>query len=291
MRASRRRNVPSAAAPADAIHLLGQLISALGKVQDAGLALETAMRAGRELFRSRGAAALLFDERNRVRQSHTSGLARPAGPAAVEGLARLLIESGPAHEPRLIDLTNEAEGEPSRALIRSGLRTDLIVPLVHRGGLQGGFGFFDPQAVEAPDDAIPRSTLLAGAVSLCLDNIRLSEGALEQSTELGAFYEAAASLGDDDELPLLLSAVLNRACSLLGCQGGMAYLARSKAGDFGLVASLGLDPAHEPDTMDRTSLAGRAAESSQPRRLEFTESADRSAEPYRSHTWIRHTLA
>lgn len=291
MRASRRRNAPSPVAPADPTRRLGQLISDLGNIQDAGLALETAMRAGMELFRARGAAALLFDERNRVRQSHTSGLARPVGPAAVEGLARVLIRSGPAYEARRMDLTDDPERESSRGLTRGGLRVVLTLPLVHRGGLQGGLGFFDPQPPEAPDDPIAWSSLLAGAVSLCLENIRLSEGALEQSTELGAFYEAAASLGDEDELPLLLSAVLNRACSLLGCQGGLAYLARSKGGDFALVASLGLDPAHEPETMERTSLAGRVAESSQPMRLEFTESADRSAEPYRSHNWIRHTLA
>ncbi|HEX9680799.1 MAG TPA: hypothetical protein VGA32_05050, partial [Anaerolineales bacterium] len=271
MRASRRRQIPSPVAPADPTRLLGQLISDLGKIQDAGLALETAMQAGMELFRARGAAALLFDERNRVRQSHTSGLARPVGPAAVEGLARLLIKSGPAYEARRMNLTGDPERESSRGLTRGGLRAVLTLPLVHRGGLQGGFGFFDPQPPEAPDDPIAWSSLLAGAVSLCLENIRLSEGALEQSTELGAFYEAAASLGDDDELPLLLSAVLNRACSLLGCQGGLAYLARSKGGDFALVASLGLDPAHEPETMDRTSLAGRVAESSRPMRLEFTE--------------------
>ncbi|MGH2627487.1 MAG: GAF domain-containing protein, partial [Anaerolineales bacterium] len=70
-----------------------------------------------------------------------------------------------------------------------------------------------------------------------------------------------------------------------------AYLAQSKGKGFTLVASLGLDPVHEPETMDSGSLARRVAESRQAVRLEFTESADRIAEPYRSHGWIHHALA
>lgn len=288
---SRRRNPPPATVSAEAARVLGQLLLDLGKIQDAGLALETAMEAGRELLGARSAVALLFDEHNRLRQWLASGMARPIESAAVESLAQLLIESGPAYASRRVDLSEEAKADPSRRLRRLGLRSVVAVPLVHRGGAQGGFGFFDPRPAESPDDTLAWLPLLAGAVSLCLDNVRLSQGALEQSTELGAFYEAAASLGDEDELPLLLSAVLNRACSLLGCRGGVAYLTAPKARGFSLVASLGLDPALEPELMDHASLAGRAAESQQALRLEFTEAADRAAEPYRSHPWIHHALA
>lgn len=291
MKGPRRRNAPSSPASADPARRMGQLVSDLGKIQDAGLALEAALGVGRDLFRPAAAAALLFDERNGVRQSHISRPGRPVGEALVAAVARLLIESGPGYGPRLIGLADHPEDDPSPDLTLGGFRAVLTLPLVHRGGLQGGLAFFDPQPGESGQDPLLWTPLLAGAVSLCLENIRLSEGALEQSTELGAFYEAAASLGDDDELPLPLSAVLNRACSLLGCQGGMAYLARSKGVDFDLVASLGLDPGHEPERMDWTSLAGRVATSLQPIQMEFTESADRSAEPYQSHGWIHHTLA
>lgn len=259
---------------------LVRMIAALGKIRDTSLALDTTIHMGLELFGASAGAAFLLDDRNQLQRTHLEGIPTSAEVEALDALAHLLLSMS----------AEQGAGLP-RAAFPVGFPWVLAIPLFHRGELQGGVGFFFVEDGPGPEEG-DQARILAGLLPLVLENIRLSEGALQQSTELGAFYESAASLGEDDELPVLLAVVLERACTLLNCRGGAVYLTGPGSADFPLVASLGLEPGQEPTRLEEGSLGARVALSHGALRQELTaEAGSLSVEPYRSHPWIRRALA
>ncbi|MCL4368804.1 MAG: GAF domain-containing protein [Actinobacteria bacterium] len=223
---------PIAGAPsADRVAtLLRQLTADLSRVIDVEWAMSTILREGCELLGAAAGAAIVVDSGGTP--SHV--LSSSSDPAATSSYVHLLQtirsagSSGAGTGPQVLspiprewcDLADWPEGPPLVCL---------SFVLAQRGANHGEMAFFFHQPDQPDASTLLWSEVLAGLAAFALENARLFETALQQSSELGAFYETAMAIADEHDQPSMLQMIVERAAAVLGSRLAVIYLADESA--------------------------------------------------------------
>ena len=118
-------------------------------------------------------------------------------------------------------------------------------------------------------DNIAFLAALADQTAIAVDNAQLLAGARHQADELIALQETALDISAQQDLPVLLQAIIERATRLLGAAGGGIYLVEDDGRQLRLVASHNLGRDYDGLVLPRgTGVAGQVALRAQPLRVE-----------------------
>ncbi len=254
---------PIAGAPsADrAAHLLRQLTADLSQVIDVDWAISTILREGCDLLGAAAGAAIVVDSSGSTFHQLSSASDPAVSSRYLHLLQNIRSASSPASgtDPQVLtpippEWCNRAEwpdGPPGACVSHA---------LTQRGANQGEVAFFLNQPGQPDTSTLLWSGVLAGLAAFALENARLFETALRQSSELGAFYETAMAIADEHDTPSMLQMIVERAAAVLGSRLAVIYLADEPAQVLRVAARSGGD-AGRPATPLRygEGLAGKAA--------------------------------
>jgi GAF domain-containing protein len=132
-------------------------------------------------------------------------------------------------------------------------------------------------------DNIAFLAALTDQTAIAVDNAQLLAGARHQADELIALQETALDISAQQDLPILLQAIIERAARLLGATGGGIYLVEDDGRQLRLAASHKLGGDHAGLVLPRgTGVAGQVALRARPLRVDdyqrFTGKADAFAD-------------
>lgn len=118
-------------------------------------------------------------------------------------------------------------------------------------------------------DNIAFLAALTDQTAIAVDNAQLLAGARHQADELIALQETALDISAQQDLSVLLQAIIERATRLLGATGGAIYLVEDDGRQLRLVASHNLGGSYDGLVLPRgTGVAGRVALRGQPLRID-----------------------
>jgi len=110
---------------------------------------------------------------------------------------------------------------------------------------------------------------LTDQTAIAVENAQLLAGARRQADELIAVQQTTLDISAQQELPVLLQAIIERAARLLGAVGGGIYLVEEDGRQLRLVASHNLGRAHDGLVLQRgEGVAGQVALLAQPVRVD-----------------------
>jgi signal transduction histidine kinase len=207
--------------------LFQRLALDLGQIQDTDLILDVILRQGQKLLESDGAAALAVGEERRPEYHVLVDLPTYAG-SMLEEAFEVLFEGAPREllsGAVVIDNIVEEDAPEVARLRELGVESCLVLPLAQRGNLLGGLWFLFSEHHHLTKLRMSWAVVLAGQAALALENVRLVDIALRQATELGAFYETAATVEYKQDLSYLLNQIIDQTTTLLDCTMGIIYLA------------------------------------------------------------------
>jgi signal transduction histidine kinase len=247
--------------------LFQRLALDLSQIQDTELILDVILRQGQKLLEANGAAALALGENRKPEYhvlvdlpSHAGNMLEEAFEVLFEGAPRELL-SGAVVIDNL-----EGEDYPEVAKLRQlGAESCLVLPLAQRGDLLGGLWFLFADHHHLTKLRMSWAVVLAGQAALALENVRLVDIALRQASELGAFYETAATVEYKQDLSYLLIQIIDQATTLLDCKMGIIYLADEESLSLRSVVSRGIPGDPEVLTCPYgEGVAGRVAQIQEP---------------------------
>jgi signal transduction histidine kinase len=251
--------------------LFQRLALDLGQIQDTELILDVILRQGQKLLEANGAAALALGEGRKPEYhvlvdlpSHAGGMLEAAFGVLFEGAPRELLSGAVA-----ID-NLEGEDYPEVAKLQQlGVESALVLPLAQRGDLLGGLWFLFVDHHHLTKLRMSWAVVLAGQAALALENVRLVDIALRQASELGAFYETAATVEYKQDLSYLLIQIIDQTTTLLDCKMGIIYLADEENLSLRSVVYRGIPG--DPEVLKcpyGEGVAGRVAQLQEPLALE-----------------------
>ncbi len=247
--------------------LFQRLALDLGQIQDTDLILDVILRQGQKLLESDGAAALAVGEERRPKYHVLVDLPSYAG-TILEKAFEVLFEGAPREllsGAVVIDNIVEEDYPEVAGLRELGVESCLVLPLAQRGNLLGGLWFLFEGHHHLTKLRMSWAVVLAGQASLALENVRLVDIALRQATELGAFYETAATVEYKQDLTYLLNQIIDQTTTLLDCRMGIIYLADEEGRTLNSVVYRGIPD--EPQILScpyGEGVAGQVAEVQQP---------------------------
>ncbi|HEY42508.1 MAG TPA: GAF domain-containing protein [Anaerolineae bacterium] len=247
--------------------LFQRLALNLSQIQDTELILDVILRQGQKLLEANGAAALALGEDRKPEYhvlvdlpSHAGGMLEEAFEVLFEGAPRELL-SGAVVIDNL-----EGEDYPEVTQLRQlGVESCLVLPLAQRGDLLGGLWFLFADHHHLTKLRMSWAVVLAGQAALALENVRLVDIALRQASELGAFYETAATVEYKQDLSYLLIQIIDQTTTLLDCKMGIIYLADEEGLSLRSVVYRGIPG--DPDVLTcpyGEGVAGQVAEIQEP---------------------------
>lgn len=247
--------------------LFQRLALDLGQIQDTDLILDVILRQGQKLLESDGAAALAVGEERRPEYHVLVDLPTYAG-TMLEEAFEVLFEGAPREllsGAVVIDNIVEEDAPEVARLRELGVESCLVLPLAQRRNLLGGLWFLFADHHHLTKLQMSWAVVLAGQAALALENVRLVDIALRQATELGAFYETAATVEYKQDLSYLLNQIIDQTTTLLDCKMGIIYLADEEGLSLHSVVSRGIpgDP-QELTCLYGEGVAGQVAEMQQP---------------------------
>jgi GAF domain-containing protein len=136
--------------------------------------------------------------------------------------------------------------------------------------LQGWIALGSRQSGEpySPENITLLATL-TDQTAIAIDNAQLLTGARQQADELIALQETALDISAQQDLPVLLQAIIERATRLLGATGGGMYLVEDDGRQLRLVASHKLGGAYDGLVLPRgIGVAGQVALRARPLRVD-----------------------
>lgn len=247
--------------------LFQRLALDLGQIQDTDLILDVILRQGQKLLESDGAAALAVGEERRPEYHVLVDLPTFAGTMLEEAFEVLFVGAPRELLSGAVVIDNIVEEDyPEVARLRElGVKSCLVLPLAQRGNLLGGLWFLFAEHHHLTKLRLSWAVVLAGQAALALENVRLVDIALRQGTELGAFYETAATVEYKQDLSYLLNQIIDQTTTLLDCKMGVIYLADEEGRSLNSVVSRGIPGDPEELTCPYgEGIAGRVAETHQP---------------------------
>ncbi|HEY47213.1 MAG: hypothetical protein AMJ88_00520 [Anaerolineae bacterium SM23_ 63] len=247
--------------------LFQRLALDLGQIQDTDLILDVILRQGQKLLESDGAAALAVGEERRPEYHVLVDLPTYAG-SMLEEAFKVLFEGAPRQllsGAVVIDNIVEEDSPEVARLRELGIESCLVLPLAQRGNLLGGLWFLFAEHHHLTKLRMSWAVVLAGQAALALENVRLVDIALRQATELGAFYETAATVEYKQDLSYLLNQIIDQTTTLLDCRMGVIYLADEAERSLHSVVCRGI-PGDPPELtcLYGEGVAGQVAKMQQP---------------------------
>ena len=207
--------------------LFQRLALDLGQIQDTNLALDVILRQGQKLLEASSAAAFVIGEDGYPVHHILIDLPTKAVDLLANAL-EILFTDAPHELLSGAVMIEDLAAEDCPDLVNLGeLGVDscLVLPLAQRGDLLGALWFLFKKRHHLTKLRLNWAVVLASHASLTLENARLVDLALRQATELGAFYETAATVESKHDQSDLLNQILNQMTTLLDCQMGVIFLA------------------------------------------------------------------
>jgi signal transduction histidine kinase len=250
--------------------LFSQLADQISQIQDPDLTLELILQAGMRLVGAPCGAGMLVSEiwqTWRPEKRVLIQLPDEAIPALSEAFQELITSSSvtPVVEAELIE-DLEGEDYPDLAALKTfGFNACLVMPLSQRGVLLGGIFLIFEDPPHLSSQQLAWASVLSRQASIAMENARLIGLMLRQASELGTFYDTAASARDDTTFQELLDKVIIRTTSLFGCPKGVVYLADSKHEKLEASAHFGVSISNPRNSIPYgEELAGQVAATLEP---------------------------
>ncbi|MBN1265349.1 MAG: GAF domain-containing protein [Anaerolineales bacterium] len=196
-------------------------------IHDISLLLENLVAEGKSLFQSSLAVCFLLDEDN-----------NPTFLVGQEGICQSLInlidtlhESFSSVRTSYIPLSDTESPEIRRIFndTEHQFSALLLFPLRSLYTHTGVLAFFINQA-EPQEKLLGEGELLAHILGLSVQNSLLTDTVLNQSVEMGLFYETTAALSVQMDSPHMLETMLDKALQLLNGNFGCIYIPESRQG-------------------------------------------------------------
>ena len=245
--------------PLDLPAILGRLLAQVEPISRPAPALVFLFDPGRDSYTLRQASGFMAAADEEIAFGRDSSLAGWLGSRDVP--LYLLGDDG-----RLLGL--QVPAEERQQLEAMGLV--LFMPLRGQDRLDGWLALGPRPSGEpySPDD-IAFLAALADQTAIAVENAQLLDEARRQAEELRALQETAVDISAEQDLTVLLRAIIERAARLLGATGGGVYLVEDEGQRLRLVISYNLDRDYSGLVLQRgEGLAGRVAATARPLRVD-----------------------